>query len=147
MKQYIILILAAGVAACGGDDKIANNAVVPDLGTMTEAPGDWSALEQLVDRTPAESGLLQQSPITVDLNALLGADVGRFRLQMGRGSPLTRENGVLVTVGDGGAAYLVLQPGDHALEAGLKKPDGWQRYVTPGATVPTPPSVATLLAS
>lgn len=145
MKQFLILFVAAGLIGCGDTDKIANNALAPDLETMTEEPGDWSALAQLVGRTPAESGLLQQSPITVDLNALLGANAGPFRLQMGRGSPLTREGGVLVTVGDGGAAYLVLQPGDHAMEAGLKERDGWRRYSTPGAAVPTPPSVTTLL--
>ena len=140
------MTLGLCLAACSGSDKVAGNAVVPDLNTTSETPGDWSALAQAVDRTPADSGLLKQSQITVDLDSLLGARVQQFRLTLSDGTPLRREGEVLVTVSQSGQAYLIIAPADHALAAGLKSGGQWQRFVTPGAEVPVPPSVQRLLA-
>ncbi len=147
MRYRFTIILAAVTVGCGASDKIATNAVAPDLNTMAEAPGDWSGLTQAVGRTPAESGLLQRSDISVDLNSLLGREVEAFRLALGDATPLTREGSLLVTLGRSGDAYLVIEPADHALVAGLKRDGRWQRFATPGANVPVPPTVQRLLAS
>ena len=114
---------------------------------MVETPGDWSALAQAMGRTPAESGLLQQSPIITDLDALLGERARDYRLALGDATPLQPEAGVLVSIGRSGRAYLVIAPDDHALAAGLKNGENWQRFETPGAQVPLPPSVERLTAS
>jgi hypothetical protein len=147
MKRCIPLILLCSLAACGRGEELAANAQTPDLETMVETPGDWSALAQAMGRTPADSGLLQQSPIITDLDALLGGRAKDYRLALGDATPLQREGGVLVTIGKSGRAWLVIAPGDHALAAGLKDGDEWQRFETPGAQVPLPPSVKRLTAS
>jgi hypothetical protein len=146
MKHWILAPLALAASACGGPDKVADNAVAPDLNMMTATEGDWSGLSQAVGRTPAESGLLQGSDISVDLNALLGPDVEAFRLALGNATPLAQEDGVLVTIGRSGNAYLVIDTADHAVEAGLKRAADWQQYRTPGSDVVLPPSVQRLLA-
>lgn len=146
MKQLLSLILLLCLAACGGRDTVAANAVTPDLNMMAETPGDWSGIAQAVGRTPAESGLLQRSDVSVDLNALLGGKVEAFRLALGDATPLTREGGLLVTRGRSGNAYLVIDANDHALEAGLKKGGRWQRFSTPGAELVPPPSIVELTA-
>jgi hypothetical protein len=146
MRHWILAPLALVASSCGGPDTVAGNAVAPDLNMMAATEGDWSGLSQAVGRTPAESGLLQGSDISVDLNALLKADVEAFRLALGNATPLAREDGMLVTIGRSGNAYLVIDSGDHALDAGLKRAAGWQQYRTPGSDIARPPSVQQLLA-
>lgn len=145
MRQWMIPLLAMAAASCGGPDTVARNAVAPDLNMMAATEGDWSGLAKAVGRTPADSGLLQNSDISVDLNALLGADVEAFRLALGNATPLAREGPALVTVGRSGNAYLLIDPADHALEAGLKRGATWQQYRTPGSEITRPPSVQRLL--
>jgi hypothetical protein len=137
--------LIALSAACNSNaDTIAEDAIPPALNLGTEAGGDWSPLQHMAGRPPAESGLLINSPITTDLNALLGRDLARYRDAMATGSTVAREGAVMVTAARAGDAYLVIHPADHALEAGLKGPDGWRTWTTPGARVPRPASVARL---
>lgn len=146
MKLLIPLVLAAALAACGDSDKVAQNVALPDLNTTSETPGDWSLLALAVGRTPADSGLLAQSPITVDLNAMLGREVPRFRLAMTDATALTRDGRVLFTVGGSDGAYLLIFPADHALEAGLKNRNGWQIFRTPASEIPRPAAITRLLA-
>lgn len=143
MTRYILLFLPL-LAACGEADTVARNEVPPPLNDVAERPGDWSPLAQMVGRAPAESGLLVNSAITVDLDALLGPMAGPFRQAMATGTPLGREGQVLVTRARGGDAYLLIFPEDHALEAGLRGAGGWQTWTTPGASVPRPPSIERL---
>ncbi len=146
MKQLFPLLFLLPLAACG-DETVAANAAVPELNVMAETPGDWSDLRGMVGRAPAESGLFERSPITVDLNALLGEDAAAYRLAMGNASPLRREGPLLVTLSPTRQAYLVLLPGDHALEAGLRKGNGWRVVRTPGAEVPRTAEIDRLLSS
>jgi len=141
------IILATFLAACGGNDKIAQNAATPPLEVTSETPGDWSDLQLMVGRTPADSGLFEDSPITVDLNALLGRDATTFRRAIEGGSALTQVGPVLVTLARDRTAYLIIYPDDHALEAGLKHAGDWRRWNTPGSAVPRPAAIQALLAS
>jgi hypothetical protein len=146
MKIWIITAAATLLAACGNNNTVAANAVVPDLNTTSEAPGDWSALSHAVGQTPAASGLLQQSPITVDLNALLGPNAEAFRLALGDATPLRREGELLVTMAQTGRAYLVLHPAEHAIAAGFRQGTGWRSYRTPGTNVALPAEIRGILA-
>lgn len=134
--RFILPLLALGAAACGGgDDKVAANEAMPSLTTMTEQPGDWSALAGMVGRRPAESGLVDNnSPISVDLNARLGRDAAAFRNAMMPAGPLERQGDLMVARAPD--AWLVIQPDEHAFRAALRKGSGWQEWQTPGASVP-----------
>ena len=146
MKPALSIAFALLLAACGNDDQVASNGPLPDLATMSETPGDWSALDGLIGRTPADSGLFVASPITVDLNAMLGPSAGLYRTAMGNASRLDRLGSVLVTIGEGGQAFLTIQPADHAIEAGIRIQGRWRLFHTPGAQVPRPAVVTALLA-
>jgi len=146
MKPLPIL-LAILTAACNQNDTIAQNAAMPPLNVASETPGDWSDLRLLAGRTPADSGLFEDSPITVDLNAMLGRDAITYRRAIEGGSVLTPVGPVLVTLAPDRRAYLVIYPADHALEAGLKTATGWRRWNTPGSDVPRPVAITQLLAS
>lgn len=140
--------VAVLLAGCGGPDKYAENAATPDLATASETPGDWSQLRPMIGQTPDESGLLRErSPISVDLNALLGPNAERFRTAMAGASPLVRQGPVLVTIAPSRQAYLVILPSDHAFEAGFKDGGSWRTFRTAGAMVPRPPLVAQLTGS
>ncbi|MCW3798137.1 hypothetical protein OMW55_10010 [Sphingomonas sp. BN140010] len=147
MKQPTLVLALLLTAACNRNDRIAQNAATPPLNVTSETPGDWSELRLLTGRTPADSGLFQDSPITVDLNALLGAEATTYRRAIEGGSMLAPVGPVLITVAADRSAYLVIFPDDHALEAGLKTPRGWRRWNTPGSNVPRPAAIAQLLAS
>lgn len=139
-------LLAFLLAGCGGPGKYAENAATPDLQTISEAPGDWSQLRPMIGRTPDESGLLrEQSPISVDLNALLGPNAERFRTAMAGASPLLSDGTALVTISPSRQAYLAIVPADHALHVGLRDQAGWRTYRTPGADSSLPPQVRALL--
>lgn len=144
MRYPSFLCAALLLAACSSGGNIAENTAGPP-DAISEQPGDWSGLVSTIGRTPADSGLLQQSPISVDLNALLGSDLARFRQAAETGSALVREGQVLVTIGGERTSYLVIVPSDHALAAGLKTPGGWKTWTTPGAEVPLPASVQALV--
>jgi len=132
-----ILAAALLLAACSkGDDKVAENAVMPPISVTSETPGDWTELDGMVDRTPAESGLMENSPVTVDVNATLGPEAPTFRTAMMRAGKLVRQGDLLVAKGPD--AWLVLQPRDHAFRAGLRSGSGWHQWQTPGADVPAP---------
>lgn len=103
---------------------------------MSETPGDWSALDAMVGRTPFESGLLESSSVTVDINATLGPEARTFRNAMADAGPLRREGDLLVSRSRSGKAWLVLQPADHAFRAALRTENGWRQWTTPGSDVP-----------
>jgi hypothetical protein len=139
-------VLAILLSGCGGPDKYADNAATPDLATISETPGDWSQLRPMIGQTPDESGLLRErSPISVDLNALLGSEAGRFRTAMAGASPLVSDGAALVTLSPSRDAFLAIVPADHALHVGLRGPEGWRTYRTPGADSRLPPQVQALL--
>ena len=138
--------LALLLAGCGGPDKYAENAATPDLAMASETPGDWSQLRPMIGQTPDESGLLRErSPISVDLNALLGPDAERFRTAMAGASPLLSDGAALVTISPSRRAYLAIVPADHALHVGLRDETGWRNYRTPGADSSLPAQVRALL--
>lgn len=134
MRLLLPLALLAATAACS-EEKPPSNAL-PSLETMTEDAGNWSALDDLVGRRPAESGLVENSPIEVDLSARLGRDSAAFRDAMMRAGPLERSGPLMMSQGPD--AWLVIQPGEHAFHAALKTPQGWKEWSTPGAAVPVP---------
>lgn len=136
MRLFVPACLLA-LAACSDGDKWAENVATPTLTTMTEQPGDWSALDGMVGRRPSESGLIETSSISVDLNALLGPEAGAFRSAMMRAGPLERRGDLLVAQAPD--AWLVLQPGDHAFRAALRRNGRLREWQTPGADVPSPP--------
>ncbi|WP_300972902.1 hypothetical protein [Sphingomonas sp. LHG3406-1] len=134
MRTAILVLLAASAAACSGNEKVADNAVMPALDVASETPGDWSGLVEMVGRRPSESGLIESSAISVDLNALLGPDAGAFRDAMMRAGPLARDGDLLVARAPD--AWLVLDPADHAFRAALRQGGSVREWQTPGAEVP-----------
>lgn len=135
--RMLLLSTVLLLGACKRDNQIAaDNVVMPPLSVASETPGDWSALDSLVGRAPAESGLLENSPINVDLNARLGPNLPAFRAAMMRAGPLQRSGDALVTRAPD--AWLVLQPSDHAFRAALRRGNGWQEWQTPASEVPRP---------
>jgi hypothetical protein len=145
MKPAALFLVPLLLTACSSGGNIAENTAAPPLNVMSETPGDWSDLGGMVGRTPAASGLFEASAITVDLNALLGAEAEPFRRKAETGSALVREGPVLVTIGGDRDSYLAIMPSDHALAAGLKKDGRWKRWTTPGAEVPLPASIRALV--
>jgi len=141
MRHSLLFLPILFLAACSGNEKVPDNAVMPALDVASEIPGDWSALDAMVGRVPFESGLLDKSPITIDLNAKLGAQAGAFRNALADAGPLRREGPLLVTTSASGKAWLVLQPADHAFRAALRTTDGWRQWQTPGAEVPAPAGI------
>jgi len=133
MRLLLIASLIA-LAACSNSDKWADNAATPSLNTLSEAPGDWSALSGMIGRRPSESGLIENSPISIDLNARLGPDAKSYRDAMMRAGPLSREGDLLVARGP--EASLVIQPAEHAFRASLRRGGQVQEWQTPGANVP-----------
>ena len=105
-------------------------------------------LDHAIGRTPADSGLLTKGPIVTDLHALVGKQAIAYRQRLERGGgPLTRFGGVLFTAsppGDG-AAYLIIDPQQLALEAGFKAGGRWVVERTASSQIARPPAVAALL--
>lgn len=135
MRLPLIVCLLA-LSSCSGPDKWADNAAVPTLNVTSETPGDWSALSGMIGRRPSESGLIDTSAISVDLNALLGPDKQAFRSAMMRAGPLTRQGDLLVARSPDG--WLVIQPEEHAMRAALRRGGRVQEWQTPGTDVPAP---------
>jgi hypothetical protein len=135
MRHFAFLLLAT-VAGCSSSDKYAANAETPELGQMAESPGDWSALDGMIGRRPSESGLIETSAISVDLNARLGSAARPFRNAMMAAGPLTRRGNLLIS--EAPDAWLVLDPAEHAFRAGLRRNGEFQEWQTAGADVPRP---------
>ena len=133
-------MLIAPLMSCGDSGPVAPaNTITPDLNAMSDAPGDWSGLRGAVGRTPADSGLFTVSAIAIDLDAMLGKDAAAFKEAMNDAEPLQAEpNGVLVSRSASGKAWLVIQPGDHAMAAGLLSAGTWRVVHTPASEVPIP---------
>ncbi len=150
MKMRWTLLAAAaviGLAACGSDAVADRDGPVPNLSEMVETQGDWSLLNVLVDRPPAESELLMQSPITVDLNAMLGPRIFDYRKRMAVAGPLVRNGTMMVSVTPPGpdAAYLMIEPGDNVIEAGWRESGRWHVERTAGTAMRRPMEVEALL--
>lgn len=145
MRTATLILAAALLGGCGNGDMVAENAVPPTVNELAETPGDWSGLSGAIGRTPIDSGLLKNSPISVDLNAMLGPSVDAFGAVMADSTPLVREGPVLVSRARSGEAYLIIDPADHALEAGMRQRNLWRSWQTAGADVPRPRSVQQLL--
>lgn len=136
MHLLKILLLVTAVSACSNQDKWADNAATPPLNAMAEAPGDWSALSGMVGRRPSESGLIEKSAISVDLQARLGPDAQAYRDAMMRAGPLEQRGGLMVA--EAPDAWLVLDPAEHAFRAGLVRRGQLQEWHTAGTAVPRP---------
>lgn len=136
MRPSLLLLPILLATACSGNEKVSENAVMPPLDVVSETPGDWSGLDSLIGRLPADSGLFENSPVSVDLNATLGPDLAAYRSAMMRSGPLRREGSLMVARAPD--AWLVLDPEDHAFRAAMKGPRGWREWQTPGAEVPLP---------
>ncbi len=147
LVRALVAAAVIGLAACGNDAVADRNAPVPNLSEMVETQGDWSMLNVLVDRPPAESELLMQSPITVDLNAMLGPRVFDYRKRMAAAGPLVRNKTMLVSVTPPGlnAAYLMIEPSDYAIEAGWRESGRWHVERTAGTAMRRPRQVEALL--
>ena len=136
MHRFTLLLAAAALSACSSGDKWAENAATPSLNQMAEAPGDWSALDGMVGRRPSESGLIDTSAISVDLNARLGPAAKAYRNAMMAAGPLTRRGNLMVA--EAPDAWLVLDPAGHAFRAGLNRNGHVEEWQTAGADVPRP---------
>ncbi len=148
LVRALVAAAAIGLAACGNDAVADRDAPVPNLSEMVETQGDWSLLNVLANRRPAESELLMQSPITVDLNAMLGPRVFDYRKRMAAAGPLVRIGTTLVSVTPLGpnAAYLMIEPSDYAIEAGWRESGRWHVERTAGTAMRRPRQVEELLA-
>ncbi|GAA4000796.1 hypothetical protein [Sphingomonas humi] len=134
--RILALLLAAALSACSKQDKWADNVATPPLNVIAEAPGDWTALDGMIGRRPSESGLVENSPISVDLEARLGPDAQTYRNAMMRSGPLQRSG--LLMVSKGPDAWLVIDPEQHAFRAGLLREGRWQDWHTAGTDLPRP---------
>lgn len=137
-------------AACDDGGVVADNAGdIPPI-EQTEAPtADWSALEPAIGRTPADSGMLTKGPIVTDLHALLGPEAIAYRQRLERdGGPLARVGQLLVTASPPGeqATYLIVDPGQLALEAGYKQDGRWVVRRTASSDIVRPPAIEALMA-
>ena len=135
------------LAACSDDAVADRDGPVPNLSEMAETPGDWSLLNAFVDRPQADSDLFKQSPITVDLNAMLGPRIFDYRKRMAAAGPLVRNGTMLVSVTPPGpdAAYLMIEPGDNVIEAGWRESGRWHVERTAGTAMRRPRQVEALL--
>jgi hypothetical protein len=136
MIRPVLALLLLLPAACG-PAQVAENAAVPPLNVINETPGDWSDLDLMVGKVPADSGLIDKSPISVDLTAKLGPDLEAWRSAMMKAGPLKREGNLLVARAPD--AWLVLLPADHAMRLALRSGSSWREWETAGANVPRPP--------
>lgn len=136
MHRFSALLLVAALTACSNDDPPTNNIEIPTLNDMTETPGDWTALNGMINRRPSESGLFENSPITVDINARLGSSAKAYRDAMMAAGPLVRRGKYLVSKAP--SAWLVLDPAEHAFHAGLTRNGRLEEWQTAGTSLPRP---------
>ena len=138
-----------GLAACNSGAVADRNTRVPNLNEMVDTQPDWSLLKVLTNRRPAESELLMQSPITGDLNAMMGPKIFGYRKQMAVAGPLLRDGTMLISVTAPGphAAYLIIEPAEFAIEAGWRESGCWHVERTAGTALRRPRQVEALLVS
>lgn len=136
MHRFSVILFAAALTACSNNDIPTENIAVPTLNDMTETPGDWSALSGMIGRRPSESGLFENSPITVDINARLGPSAKAYRDAMMSAGPLIRQGKYLVSRAPD--AWLVLDPAEHAFHAGLTRDGRLEEWQTAGVNLPKP---------
>lgn len=144
--------LALMLAACGDDGVVKDDIKpTPELNDIVEPIADWSNIIPAIGQTPNESAVLTKGPLPTDLGALLGPDWAVYHDRLvGAGGKLEQVGGgVLMTATPAGpeAAYLVVYPPDHAIEAGWRTAGGWEVRRTPGADFPNPPQVEALKAA
>jgi hypothetical protein len=136
MRALPFLLTALLLPGCRSEPE-AKGHQLPPLANIAETPGDWSALQQAIGRTPAESNFFEDSPVAVDIAATLGPDHASYRDAMMKAGPLRRSGPLLVSRAPD--AWLVLQPADHSFRAALRTAKGWRQWQTAGADVPAPP--------
>lgn len=150
MVAPLLAALVLVLAGCEEDTTVAPaDTKLPPLNEIAETPGDWSLLNVLVDRHPDGSELLVQSPISIDLNAMVGPAIFDYRQRMAAAGPLTRDGDLLYSVTPPGpnAAYLIIDPDQRAIAAGWKKDGKWHVQHTAGADMRNPRPVQVLLTS
>ena len=156
MTRFVVVqVLGACLvlAACGQPaGKPAEKAAAPAAAPVAAAPADWSSLEGLVGKYPADSKLFEDSPIVPGLKALLGERFETFKVNTQTSGPLQKD-GVLFVTGNkphnGGAdqAYLLIDPATQAMEVGLWEAGKLSVFTTPGAKLAKPKDVQTMLAN
>lgn len=142
------LVLAACDQPAG---KRAEKAAEPaQAAPVAIVPADWSSLEGLVGKYPADSKLFEDSPIVPGLKALLGDRFETFKINIQTSAPLQKD-GVLFVTGNkphnGGSdqAYLLIDPATQAMEVGLWEAGKLSVFTTPGAKLGKPKDVQTML--
>ena len=134
----------------------AEPSAIPNVATPSDdvaGAADWSSLDTFVSKNPIESGLLDRSPISSDLEALLGDKTAVLKTNLETSSPLEREGSTLFTSGnkahEGGsdAAYLLIDPAAKALEVGLWQKGKLSVYKTPGSDIAKPKDIRTLISN
>src|SRR3546814_595986 len=152
------LALLAMLGGCGESTAPTNtiaagdSAAADNTADAAVADTSWTGLRDLIGQYPRDVNLFGASAITGDLKALLGEKFDVFVQNMDVQGPLTEDNGVLWTSGNkahqGGvdAAYLLIDPATHQLEAGLWEKGALKTYASPGAPIAKPADVQTLLA-
>lgn len=143
----LIILAAAGCA----DDPVADrgNDAFANIVISEEPGGDWTTITPAIGQLPSASGLFVHSAITTDLIALLGPKHHAFRQRMALQTPLKRDGNLLYTIGRapdtvGDEAYLIIDPGGRALEAGVREQGRWTIFRTSGTMVRRPAEVAAL---
>ncbi|WP_427792548.1 hypothetical protein [Brevundimonas diminuta] len=117
------------------------------------AASDWSALNAQVGKYPNDTGLLENSPITADLKALLGNKYDVFAINMQTQSPLEKEGAILFTSGNkphegaSSAAYLLIDTAAKGLEVGLWEGGKLTTYKTPGSNIAKPADIQALISN
>ncbi len=156
MTRSILAGTVAGVAllaGCGERRPVDN--VTAEVATSEPSPtanaSAWAGLGNDVGKYPRDIGLFETSPITGDLKALLGDEFDIFKTNMEVQGTLSEEGGVLWTSGnkphEGGsdAAYLLIDPAAEQLEVGLWHDGDFHTYTSPGAAIPKPTDVQTMI--
>lgn len=147
--RRVLVVLPLLIAACGRGDVVDEQAdQLPPLDQMQMRVADWSSLAPAVGQRPAESGILTKGPVVTDLHALTGKDAVAYRTLLNKtGGPLVRDGKLLVTVSPPGpqAIYLIIDPGQRALEAGRKVDGQWVIQRTAAAEIARPAAVRSLI--
>lgn len=150
--------VALTLAACSQPEATAPaEAPAAPADATTAAPGaaatDWNALNAQVGKYPNETKLLEDSPITADLKALLGDKFDVLATNMQTQSPLEKDGAVLFTSGnkqhEGGvnAAYLLIDPATKALEVGLWEGGKLTTHKTAGSNIAKPSDIQAMISN
>ncbi|KRF00362.1 hypothetical protein ASG87_13600 [Frateuria sp. Soil773] len=145
-----LVLAGCGKPPAGDAAQDATAGATPAAASTAPAPADWSSLETLVGRYPADVDLYGRGPLVAPLQRLLGERFARFKANMQVSGPLSRAGDLLYVTGnkphEGGeeAGYLLVDPAARQIEVGLWE-GGKLGVYRSGADLADPPDVQAMI--